>query len=76
MPLYVNPAEFLLDATSSDFASSHEEVQQHLDKIHTDWEESQEAAAIIAAIADEVEETKDISAHWSPSTGHASVGLF
>lgn len=76
MPLYINPAEFLLDITSSDFAGSHEEVQQNLDMIHTDWKESQEAAALNAAIPEGIQETKDISAHWSPTTGHATVSFF
>ncbi|KAL8824614.1 MAG: hypothetical protein Q9191_004935 [Dirinaria sp. TL-2023a] len=38
IPLYVNPAEFLLDLTSSDFSLDDEGSQPRLDKIHSAWE--------------------------------------
>ena len=39
MPLYVNPAEFLLDLTSADF-SHDDEAQDRVKKLHSDWRTS------------------------------------
>lgn len=49
MPLYVNPAEFLLDLTSADFASDESESQQRLAKLHSDWQESSFSRAMTGA---------------------------
>ncbi|KAL8778659.1 MAG: hypothetical protein Q9213_007307 [Squamulea squamosa] len=43
IPLYMNPAEFLLDLTNSDFRTSDSEVNASLAKLHTDWQDSVEA---------------------------------
>lgn len=40
MPLYINPAEFLLDATSADFSHDKAESQARLEKLHSDWRAS------------------------------------
>ena len=50
MPLYVNPAEFLLSITSTDFAESDDGAQQSLDTIHADWKASEAASNISASI--------------------------
>lgn len=51
MPLYTNPAEFLLDLTSSDFSQGDADAQRRVDELHSAWRESSEAHAISAAVA-------------------------
>lgn len=51
MPLYTNPAEFLLDHTSSDFSQDEPDAQRRLDELHSAWRESSEAHTISAAVA-------------------------
>lgn len=50
MPTYINPAEFLLDLTSSDFAHGDEEALSRIEKIHSDWQVSAEAKSLSAKI--------------------------
>ena len=71
MPLYVNPAEFLLDWTSSDFAGGDDAVQEKLDKIHADWQVSDEASTLNATIPENPED-KDSSPLLSASGKHAT----
>lgn len=59
MPLYTNPAEFLLDLTSSDFSQDEADAQRRLEKLHSAWRESSEAHAISAAVAEPSSE-KDV----------------
>lgn len=51
MPTYINPAEFLLDLTSSDFAQGDEEASLRIEKLHSRWRGSSEAKSITAAIS-------------------------
>lgn len=56
MPLYINPAEFLLDLTSSDFAHDGSVAQSRVEKLHSDWEGSLESNSLkmfIASVAPE-----------------------
>lgn len=46
MPLYINPAEYLLDLTNSDFSLADEGAQDRLEKIHSDWKVSAEALSL------------------------------
>lgn len=46
MPLYTNPAEFLLDLTSSDFALDGSGAQSRVEKLHSDWEVSSESDSL------------------------------
>lgn len=50
MPTYINPAEFLLDLTSSDFAHGDEEASSRIEKIHSDWQFSADAKSLSAKI--------------------------
>lgn len=43
MPVYTNPAEFLLDLTNSDFSQGDEEFQSRLDFFLSKWQASPEA---------------------------------
>lgn len=51
MPLYTNPAEFLLDLTSSDFALDGSIAQSRVEKLHSDWEGSSELNSLRTFIA-------------------------
>lgn len=50
MPTYINPAEFLLDLTSSDFAHGDEEASSRIEGIHSDWHCSDDAKSLSAKI--------------------------
>lgn len=51
MPTYINPAEFLLDLTSSDFAhGDEEEASSRIEQIHSDWQFSADAKSLSAKI--------------------------
>ena len=50
MPLYINPAEFLLDITSVDFAHNGIEAQARVDKLHSDWSQSSRHREMIGMI--------------------------
>ncbi|KAL8686277.1 MAG: hypothetical protein Q9218_007216 [Villophora microphyllina] len=51
VPLYVNPAEFLLDLTSSDFAEDSHGASASMEKIHADWKDSLDARNLSSSIA-------------------------
>ena len=68
MPLYTNPAEFLLDLTSSDFALDGSIAQSRVEKLHSDWESSSESdslKAFIATVATEDNELRSLSVSHS-----------
>lgn len=50
MPLYTNPAEYLLDLTSSDFAHDGS-AQSRVERLHTDWTNSTEIRSLKTFIA-------------------------
>lgn len=54
MPTYINPAEFLLDLTSSDFAHGNDDEEEaassRIDAIHSDWKCSAYANSLTAEI--------------------------
>lgn len=50
LPLYVNPAEFLLDLTSADFSQDEAEAQERLAKLHSGWRSSPEQEKIVQRI--------------------------
>ena len=74
MPLYVNPAEFLLSITSTDFAGSEGGAQRTLDKIHADWKESEASSNLSAAIRETGQGRKDDPALLSKS--HSGTNSF
>lgn len=51
MPTYINPAEFLLDLTSSDFAQGDEEASLRIENLHSNWRASSEAKHVTVAIS-------------------------
>ena len=50
MPLYINPAEFLLDLISTDFSTGDDEVQIRIKKIHSQWTASSESTSLAATL--------------------------
>lgn len=46
MPVQINPAEFVLDLVSTDFATDTEEAEAQLAKIHQEWEDSEESSNV------------------------------
>ena len=73
MPLYINPAEYLLDMTSSDFTGSDREVQEKMAKLYSEWEASDEASRIRAVIPEEAKETGTYAVTGSDSRGKVSI---
>lgn len=74
MPTYINPAEFLLDLTSSDFAAHHGNIgdiedeeeaaassssSRRIEKIHSDWQCSADAKSLSAKIRAILTQRKD-----------------
>lgn len=51
MPMYTNPAEFLLEITNADFAPDSESFQSRLDSLFSSWRASTEAKEMGAAIS-------------------------
>ncbi len=72
MPLYINPAEYLLDLTNSDFSLADEGAQGRLEKIHSDWKVSAEALSLaegLTSSANSGEEKvalSELKAHGTP----------
>ena len=74
LPLYVNPAEFLLTLTSSDFAVEQDDAEARIAKLHSDWQSSPEAERLKDAIETIVAEKADLNtADESQSRGTFST---
>lgn len=76
MPLYTNPAEFLLDLTSSDFALDGSVAQSRVEKLHSDWEASSESDSLksfIATITPEENGLRSLSASKSRASSFQVV---
>ncbi|EOA89268.1 hypothetical protein ACJQWK_09427 [Exserohilum turcicum] len=46
IPLYTNPAEFVIDLVNTDFASDNDSATQRLNDLHTSWANSPTAIAV------------------------------
>lgn len=51
VPLFINPAEFLLDLTSTDFSRHDENAMTDIQRLIKDWQTSAGAEVLRAAIA-------------------------
>ena len=67
MPLYTNPAEFLLDLTSADFSIDEGEAQGRLDRLHAEWQKSSGQEEIVRLTDHSSEEKVEIGETGSPS---------
>lgn len=65
MPLQTNPAEFVLDLVSTDFASDGEVAESRLTELHTVWEASSESST----------ENKEIANLSTPSEKNGDLTL-
>lgn len=54
IPLYMNPAEFIIDFVNTDFARDRSEVDQQLNMVHSSWHKSRLASATVTELTDEV----------------------
>lgn len=71
MPIYVNPAEFLLNLSSTDFAEDSLEANRNIEKLHTDWKDSENAERLANSIPLSRVEKPDAS-HGLEGRAHAS----
>ncbi|KAL8730228.1 MAG: hypothetical protein Q9166_004205 [cf. Caloplaca sp. 2 TL-2023] len=70
IPTYVNPAEFLLDLTSSDFADDSDEASFNIAKLHADWRDSAGAETLASSMPLSPGE-KANSSHLKGAKSHA-----
>ncbi|KAK3613949.1 hypothetical protein LTR56_027578 [Elasticomyces elasticus] len=54
IPLYMNPAEFIIDFVNTDFARDRSEVDQQLNMVHSPWHKSRLATAPVTELTDEM----------------------
>jgi len=54
IPLYMNPAEFIIDFVNTDFARDRSEVDQQLDLVHSSWRKSRIASVTVIELTDEM----------------------
>ncbi len=59
MPVQMNPAEFVLEATNVDFASDQERARQRLEQMQRAWSTSPEAKYVNNEITEIARETKE-----------------
>lgn len=59
MPIQTNPAEFVLDLVSTDFAADKETAQSRLEHLHNSWDNSDEARAADSEISSMPSSEKD-----------------
>ncbi|KAL9598099.1 MAG: hypothetical protein Q9219_004730 [cf. Caloplaca sp. 3 TL-2023] len=70
IPHYVNPAEFLLDISSSDFARDGGGAANDIGKLHADWQNSTNAEALLSAANPSYSE-KSVPKYHLERTPHA-----
>ncbi|KAL9005253.1 MAG: hypothetical protein Q9188_001975 [Gyalolechia gomerana] len=77
IPHYVNPAEFLLDISSSDFAKDSLEASTDLEKLHTDWSASPNAEALHSSTNSSLSEKSGSKYHLEekPHAGFFAINL-
>ena len=61
MPLYTNPAEFLLDLASSDFSLDDEGVRRRHEKTQSDWKNSAQALSLSTALTSNVNQGEAVA---------------
>jgi ABC-type multidrug transport system ATPase subunit/ABC-type multidrug transport system permease subunit len=53
IPLYMNPAEFIIDFVNTDFARDRSEVDLQLEMVHSSWQKSSHVRDTVTELADE-----------------------
>ena len=54
IPLYMNPAEFIIDFVNTDFARDRSEVGQQLNMVHSSWNKARIARDTVTELTDEM----------------------
>ncbi|KAK3624967.1 hypothetical protein LTR56_020698 [Elasticomyces elasticus] len=54
IPLYMNPAEFIIDFVNTDFARDRSEVDQQLNMVYSSWHKSRLATAPVTELTEEM----------------------
>ncbi|KAK5240600.1 hypothetical protein LTR16_010426, partial [Cryomyces antarcticus] len=54
IPLYMNPAEFIIDFVNTDFARDRKEIDQQLNMVHSSWHKSALATATVSELQEEM----------------------
>ena len=54
IPLYMNPAEFIIDFVNTDFARDRNEIDQQLNMVHSSWHKSRLADITVTELTDEI----------------------
>ena len=55
IPLYMNPAEFLIDLVNTDFSQDRVAVDKHLSSVQWTWQQSPLASALVTELAQEMD---------------------
>jgi hypothetical protein len=75
MPLYTNPAEFIIDLVNTDFATNREQADEELEKLQNAWASSKNAATIIQETSRDWSVQSSISLHASEESANRFVLL-
>lgn len=75
IPLYMNPAEFIIDFVNTDFARDRSEVDQQLNMVHSSWHKSRLATATVNELADEMARNS-MDSEFNAEVKDASAGRF
>lgn len=70
MPLYMNPAEFVIELVNTDFARNQEKATEQLDNIQGLWSKSENALTIVREI--EGETSGSAETKWEDEHGSAN----
>ncbi|KAG8629316.1 hypothetical protein KVT40_003181 [Elsinoe batatas] len=54
IPLYMNPAEFIIDFVNTDFARDRSEIDQQLNMVHSSWAKSRLANVTVSELTEEM----------------------
>lgn len=73
--MYINPAEFLLNLTSSDFARGNDDAQLRIEKLQSDWQDSPESMALVAKISAISAGGDGTTSFSAPKSGNTFVNI-
>ncbi|KAF2861199.1 putative ABC transporter [Piedraia hortae CBS 480.64] len=54
IPLYMNPAEFIIDFVNTDFARDGAEIDQQLELVHSSWQRSRLSSTTLTELNEEI----------------------
>jgi len=74
IPLYMNPAEFIIDFVNTDFARDRSEVDQQLNMVHSSWHKSRLANMTVTELTDEMARNS-MDTDMNPEQREESAGI-